>query len=121
LYFQWGEWHTYPDTGLLSDTTKDKVVGWFDAAFRKTRLQVRIPVESALNAGMGLHDDSFAFSTLDGVANGGIEVDWFFWPQVKAVGKENFWKKAVVRGLPSLSFRLKARLTRSFFMFTDGW
>jgi len=53
---------------------------------------------SAYQAGIGLHDDSFGFSTLDGPANGGEEVDWFFWPEVKAAGQEDFWRNAVMGG-----------------------
>jgi hypothetical protein len=93
-----GEWHTYPDTGLLSTATMDKVVGWYAAAFKTTKLQVRNPLASAYAAGIGLHDDSFAFSTLDGAANGNINVDWFFWPQVQTAGQSTFWKKAAMGG-----------------------
>jgi hypothetical protein len=91
LLGKWGEWHTYPETNLLSDATKDKVVGWFDAAFQSTQLQVRNPWPSAYAAGMGLHDDSFGFSTLG-------SIDWFFWPEVEKAGQTLFWKAGAMGG-----------------------
>jgi len=97
LLGKWGEWHTYPDTGLLSDGTKDLVMGWYNEAFRTTPLQVRNP-QSAYEAGMGLHDDSFGYSTLDGAPNGGETVDWFFWREVQDAGQQDFWKTGVMGG-----------------------
>lgn len=70
----------------------------FQAAFSTTPVQVRYPHPSAVAAGFGLHDDSFAHSTLDGDANGGTSVGWFFWPQVLASGYADFWKDAVMGG-----------------------
>jgi len=61
-------------------------------------MQVRNPVASAYTSKMGLHDDSFGFSTLDSDENGGEKVAWFFWPEVKAKGQEDFWRKAVMGG-----------------------
>jgi len=98
LLGKWGEWHTYPENGLLSDTTKDKVVGWYKDAFKITPLQVRNPLASAYSAGMGLHDDSFSYSTLDGGPNGGDHVPWFFWSEVKAAGQTDFWRKSPMGG-----------------------
>ena len=98
LLGKWGEWHTYPDEGLLSASTKDAVVGWYQSAFKTTPLQVRNPWKAAYEAGMGLHDDSFGFSTLDGPYNGGEEQTWFFWPEVKAASQEDFWRKGVMGG-----------------------
>ena len=43
LLGKWGEFHRYPDTGLLSDATKSKVMRWYRAAFAVTPLQVRNP------------------------------------------------------------------------------
>lgn len=98
LLGKWGEWHTYPEKGLLSDATKDKVVGWYKKAFQITPLQVRKPLASAYEANMGLHDDSFGFSTLDGPYNGGEHVSWFFWSRVKEAGQQDFWRKGVMGG-----------------------
>jgi hypothetical protein len=98
LLGKWGEWHTYPDRGLLSSTTEEKVVSWYSNAFKQTQLQIRSPRRSAFAAGIGLHDDSFAYSTVDGNANGGQNVSWFFWPKVKTSGETTFWKKGVMGG-----------------------
>lgn len=98
LLGKWGEWHTYPDSGLLSEATEDRVVAWYAKAFTKTQMQVRTPRQSAFSSGVGLHDDSFAYSTLDGAANGGQNVGWFFWPKVKAIGVTSFWRKGVMGG-----------------------
>ena len=84
----WGEWHTYTGdtatTNWIPDSTKDRVVAAFDSAFSVTRLQVRYPHTAASEAGFGLHDDSFAHSTvLDGAPYGGADMSWFFWPRVQ--------------------------------------
>mmetsp|Transcript_28051 Transcript_28051/g.56197 ORF Transcript_28051/g.56197 Transcript_28051/m.56197 type:complete len:394 (-) Transcript_28051:517-1698(-) len=51
-----------------------------------------------MKAGLGLHDDSFAHSTLDGAANGGVETGWFFWPSVERSGYSSFWRSSVMGG-----------------------
>jgi hypothetical protein len=82
----WGEWHTYTtkDEGWIPDATKNLVVSWLNASFSNTQIQLRVPWSSAKSLPkFGLHDDSFAYSTLDGAANGGAVVSWFFWPTVK--------------------------------------
>jgi hypothetical protein len=98
LLGKWGEWHTYPENGLLSDATKDKVMAWFVAAFPKTRMQIRTPRAAAYAAGVGYHDDSFAYSTVDGAANGNQNVGWFFWSLVKKSGGTAFWQRGVMGG-----------------------
>jgi hypothetical protein len=87
----WGEWHTHPDDGLISQATMNKVVSWYAAAFKTTQLQCRVPLPSAIAAGMGLHDDSFAYSTLG-------KIDWFFWPEVESTQQTSFWKKGAMGG-----------------------
>jgi hypothetical protein len=87
----WGEWHTYPDDGLISQATKDKVVNWYAAAFKTTQLQCRLALPSVIAAGMGVHDDSFAYSTLG-------KIDWFFWPQIESAKQTSFWKKGAMGG-----------------------
>jgi len=97
----WGEWHTYTtkDEGWIPDTTKNSVVSWFNASFSNTQIQLRVPWSSAKSLPkFGLHDDSFAYSTLDGAANGGVVVSWFFWPTVKSASYTNFWKTAAMGG-----------------------
>jgi hypothetical protein len=93
----WGEWHDMGN-GLLPSSAKNDVVAWFAAAFDVTKLQTRYALQSAYDAGMGLHDDSYAYSTLDGDANGGNSDMWFFWPRVLSKGHDDFWKKAPMGG-----------------------
>jgi hypothetical protein len=93
-----GEWHTYPDYGLISTSTMETVASWYNAAFQTIRMQVCSPLDSAYAAGMGFHDDSFAYSTLDGAANGNVVVDWFFYPRLQAAGYTDFWKRGVMGG-----------------------
>lgn len=98
LLGKWGEWHTYPEKGLLSEETKTTVLGWFDESFQQTQLQSRDPSATAAQLGIGLHDDSFGFSTLDGPPNGGTVVDWFFWPKVTLAGQTESWKTSMMGG-----------------------
>jgi hypothetical protein len=88
----WGEWHTYPDKGILADSTQDTVVEWYKNAFQKTKLQARGLTKKSVESGIGLHDDSFSYSTLSD------STGWFFWPQVVAAGQTNFWKTTVMGG-----------------------
>lgn len=96
----WGEWHTFPHSDWLPASTKDTIVSAFDAAFDQTQLQVRVPWPSAvsLERPFGLHDDSFAYSTLDGDANGGDDAPWFFWPSVVAAGADAVWRTGAMGG-----------------------
>jgi len=98
LLGKWGEWHTYPEEGLLSEETKTTVLGWYNEAFQQTQLQSRDPSTKAAEYSIGLHDDSFGFSTLDGPYNGGSVVDWFFWPKVKRAGQTETWKTSMFGG-----------------------
>jgi hypothetical protein len=107
----WGEWHTYPHTAWLDSAAggaRDRVVAAFGAAFATTHLQLRVPHTAALGmaaathpglAHLGLHDDSFAYSTLDGAPNGGgAAVPWFFWPSVLAAGFGEAWRTGAMGG-----------------------
>jgi len=99
----WGEWHTYTDgsgvsEGWIPSTLKDNVVVAFNDAFHKTPLQTRYVWPKAMELGFGLHDDSFAYSTLDGDANGGVDTGWFFWSQVESAQYTDFWKSSVMGG-----------------------
>jgi hypothetical protein len=85
----WGEWHTYTDgsgetEGWIPESLKVDVISSFSSAMTKTKVQIRYPSQASVNAGFGLHDDSFAYATLDGQYNGGENVDWFFWPRVES-------------------------------------
>jgi hypothetical protein len=94
----WGEWHTFGNGGLLPDSVKELVVGWYTKAFPETKLQVRYPRPSVLAANWGFHDDSFAFQTLDGVYTGGHVAPSYFWPSVIKNGGADFWKRSVMGG-----------------------
>jgi Malectin domain len=91
LLGKWGEWHTYPESGLMSDATGSKVIEWYKNAFKTTKLQTRGSSQASIAAGMGLHDDSFAYSTLG-------TTSWFFWPRVVIANHTEFWKKGVMGG-----------------------
>jgi Malectin domain len=101
LLGKWGEWHTYPESGLISGPTFALVVQWYKDAFLKTKLQIRGITETSIQSGIGLHDDSFAETTL------GDEwwQWWFFWPKVVGAGRTDFWKTRVMGGETSPSLQ----------------
>ena len=90
---KWGEWNG----DFLTDEVKDTVAEWFVDAFAGTKLQFRYPKNSLVD-GVGYHDDSFAYYTLDGEANGGVTKSWFFWPAAISNGRTDFWKTGVMGG-----------------------
>lgn len=78
----WGEWHTWPydtDTGdgrpnyMPTDANGAQLIAAYDAAFNRTKLEIRYPAAAGGAAGsrdIGYHDDSFCFregSPLQGV------------------------------------------------------
>ena len=94
----WGEWHTYPHDGWIPEYAKEMVVLWFQQAFQTTKIQVRYPYGPSLLAKYGLSDGSFAYNTLDGSANGGMNVSWYFWNQVIENNATSFWKYNFMSG-----------------------
>lgn len=92
----WGEGHTYPDNTLVPDTSKQLVAGWYRDAFNQTQIQARYPGPNA--DGFGLFDASLGFSTLDGAANGGVDVDWFMYPQIVQANQQNSWTDFIIGG-----------------------
>ena len=72
-----GEFHCFPDFCVERSTTA-YVVNKFMENFHTTQIQVRYPEDAV--SGTGLYDASFAYTTLDGDANGGVAVGWFYWP-----------------------------------------
>lgn len=88
-----GEWN-----GNLADSTKELAASWFAGKFSTTKIQLRYPKAYGMAADFGIHDDSFAFSTLDGDANGGVEKGWFTWPRVVELGATDFWERAPMGG-----------------------
>jgi hypothetical protein len=93
----WGEWHTFGENFIPSGVG-EKVVAWYAASYTKTQVQLRYPSSSGFSAGLGLHDDSFAYETLDGQYNGGLVRSYFFWPSVLRSGGGDSWKRAAVGG-----------------------
>ena len=98
----WGEWHTWtgdPSTdGWIPDSTKVAVIDAYDAAFQTTQVQVRYPHWYAIGRpGFGMHDDSFAHSTIDeGIYD--QPMDWFFWSRVQSAGSTDFWTYGAMGG-----------------------
>jgi hypothetical protein len=92
----WGEGHTYPDTALVPESSKQSVAQWYRQSFKKTQVQARYPGPNAV--GFGLYDGSLAYYTLDGIANGGKEVGWFMYPQIKSAKQEDNWKQYIIGG-----------------------
>ena len=93
----WGEWHTWtgdPATdSWIPDGTRVAVIDAYDAAFPTTQVQARyIHWRAVGREGFGLHDDSFAYSTIDD------GVDWFFWSQVVTAGATDFWTTGPMGG-----------------------
>jgi hypothetical protein len=93
----WGEWHDLGN-GTIPDSAKEKVLDWYALSFNKTKIQTRYPSSKARRNEFGLHDDSFAKQTLDGNANGGRKVGFYFWPSVVEKGMQNSWKVAPIGG-----------------------
>jgi hypothetical protein len=82
LLGKWGEWHTFPQTGFISNQTQRSVAGWYQKAFTKTLLQVRYPDKVRWIPRLGLHDDSFASTTIGDRGN--------TWPDLIKFGQTSF-------------------------------
>ena len=91
----WGEGHTYPDN-FVPESSKAAVAQWYREAFSKTQIQTRYPGSNAV--GFGLYDGSLAYNTLDGAANGGVNVGWFQYPRMVGSGQTNIWKNHMMGG-----------------------
>jgi hypothetical protein len=92
----WGEGHTFPNSSLVPESSKQSVAQWYRSSFNRTQLQTRYPGPNA--DGFGLHDDSLAYSTLDGAANGGTNVSWFTYPTMKEANQQDTWKQYIMGG-----------------------
>jgi hypothetical protein len=71
----------------------------------KSPTHTRSPTTLTKKAGMGLHDDSFAIRTLDGVENGGQIKHYYFWPSVVSAGQTDFYKKGPMGGETGISIQ----------------
>lgn len=92
----WGEWHTYPETGLFASIpVQDEVIEAFTNAFHKTRLLLRYPtVVGSLDPTtlpLGYHDDSFAYDTI-------APPDYNFLGSMAAANELNKWLTQPVGG-----------------------
>ncbi|MCP4810773.1 MAG: DUF4874 domain-containing protein [Proteobacteria bacterium] len=87
----WGEWHTYPYDWMPDDTFQERLLTAYADSFPGTALQVRLPYANAVEAGIGFHDDSFAYSTVG-------ETDWFFVPTLESRGADEQWRVAPIGG-----------------------
>lgn len=99
----WGENHTYPMNGAVEPTnpdgidwmptaaTMDTIWAAWDDALDSTWLQARYPSASVAQHGFGLHDDSFAYSTLP-------TTDWHFLSLVQQAGMTDAWQLAPIGG-----------------------
>ena len=99
----WGEDHTWPMNGEVSNDNpkgenwmpnaafRAKLVAAWDNAFNDTHVLYRLPTEATKAHHMGYHDDSFAYSTLD-------NVDWHFMSHMKNQGEDKAWKNVPIGG-----------------------
>jgi hypothetical protein len=99
----WGENHTYPMNGAVEPTnpdgidwmptaaTMDTIWRAWDEALDTTWLQARYPSATVADHGFGLHDDSFAYSTLP-------TTSWHFLSLVEAAGMSDAWQQAPIGG-----------------------
>jgi len=99
----WGEDHTYPVDGVVSDenptgedwmpsqATRETIWEAWDAALDDTWLLARYPSQAVKGHGFGLHDDSFAYATLP-------TTDWHFLTKVIEEGMQDTWQQAPIGG-----------------------
>lgn len=89
----WGEWHTWPREEIApSPETEQKVIDAYRAAFPDKSLMVRYAKGYAGEQDwIGFHDDMFP----EDIDNG---EDWSFMAGLRATGRTNNWKSAVIGG-----------------------
>jgi hypothetical protein len=94
----WGEWHTYPHDGttlpenwFASPAEALRIERDYDAAFDKTKLEVRYPGADNAALHLGYHDDSFAVETLPGVG-------WHFLDKMQQASTGDKWRSESVGG-----------------------
>ena len=76
---------------MPSDAFRAQLVEAWDDAFDETFIQNRYPTEATKAHGMGYHDDSFGYATLEGVS-------WHFIPKLKKQGEADAWQHAPIGG-----------------------
>jgi hypothetical protein len=93
----WGEWHSM-GLGLIPEELEIEAVKWYASSFSKTNIQFRFPNDAVREYGFGVHDDSFAYQTLDGLDNGGEFKSFYSWPRVVKQNMTGFWRKSAFGG-----------------------
>lgn len=96
----WGEWHVFPydpNDLIVTNEAKQRVADAFVAAFTQTQVQARYP-EAQTNGRFGFYDGSFAYATLDGEFNGGVEYGWYFMPRIVENGQQDAWRTFMIAG-----------------------
>jgi hypothetical protein len=92
LLGHWGEWHTWPRAEFMApESVRRRVLEAYAAAFPRTPLLMRYPVPDAMDWPIGLHDDSFAHSTIG-------EQEWELVPRIRAARAHDLWKTRPIGG-----------------------
>lgn len=93
----WGEYHVL-NNSFLPQWVKDNVTTWFKQAFVKTPMMVRYPSATTKALNVGYHDDSYTWSTLDGIAAGNITRNAYFWPSIIKNNHSDAWRFSPIGG-----------------------
>ncbi|MCB1076758.1 MAG: DUF4832 domain-containing protein [Verrucomicrobiae bacterium] len=92
LLGHWGEWHTWPRSEFMApEAVRRKILEAYATAFSRTPLLMRYPLPDAMDWPVGLHDDSFAHSTIG-------QEEWKLLPRIQAAGAEDLWKTRPIGG-----------------------
>ncbi|MCM8537564.1 MAG: DUF4832 domain-containing protein [Lentisphaeraceae bacterium] len=90
----WGEWHTYPNEHLMaSRKVQLRIIKAFSESFKTTKFLLRYPYTMDKDFLCGLHDDSFAKSTLPEKNE-----DWHFLREIRNHKLEGLWKTQPIGG-----------------------
>jgi len=113
----WGEGHTWPQDGWtefgpdypgadhgrdaegvdrltdwgMTEENKGRLLRTWADCFRVTPVQIRTPLGQRGDGGLGFHDDSFAWETLDEGLDPGTGQSWMFWATMRAAGATEAW------------------------------
>ena len=99
----WGEGHTYPMNGKVSGenpsgenwmpsaANQNTLVDTWGSAFQVTPTLARYPSAETVKHGVGYHDDSFGYATMD-------TADWHFLPKLKEAKADQAWQQHPIGG-----------------------
>jgi hypothetical protein len=88
----WGEWHTFPhDKWFPCGEIQERILHAWTKAFPTSHLLMRTPQPNASKWPIGLHDDSFAYTTLGPDA-------WHFLPVVHSHKAGGLWRQHPIGG-----------------------